>query len=636
MKKLFALLLIGCLLVAPLSVSAANTASQDGLSVSIATDKDTYGIGEEVAVTVTLKNDGDRELADIQIETLLPDSLTLKDGSLMEDVISLKPGESKVEVVTGTVKDPKADTALSIADAIALGASKAHDTYTSGKYYVTGVITEVYNTQYGYMKLTDEAGNILDIYGTYSTDGSTRYDALEVKLVAGDTVTIYGIVGQYNGTPQIKNGWITAHTAAGGDTPVDPPADPDAPETGDSRSDGWVIALLVVSAAALVVAVKYKKGVQMMSLLLCCTFALGVIPVMASAKPNDEATLTVDKEITVNGEKCTIQANVKYTVVYSEIEIQKAKLAELLETKHKLTYNEDGSFRVLIIADAHMNVNGDATDVQEVKDRIKFLVDTEDPDLVIYTGDNTINSWSEQELRDNLDAIVSYVEEKKIPWCHVYGNHDEEYGMSKERQQAVYESYEYCVSKAGPDELFGVGNYVLGVYKADGSIGSVIYCLDSGAYASGGGYDYIKDNQVAWYKETSELLQACNGGTVVPALMAFHIPLYENRLAYINRNNKDIVSEWDGERNEDICSSNSDMNNMFETMLERGDVKAVVTGHDHINDYMFNYYGIKLCSSPNISDLIYYDARVQGARSFDLNLDTIDNIPTHVTYIIPR
>lgn len=56
MKKLFTLLLIGCLLVAPLSVSAANTASRDGLSVSIATDKDTYGIGEEVAVTVTLKN----------------------------------------------------------------------------------------------------------------------------------------------------------------------------------------------------------------------------------------------------------------------------------------------------------------------------------------------------------------------------------------------------------------------------------------------------------------------------------------------------------------------------------------------------------------------------------------------------
>ena len=369
----------------------------------------------------------------------------------------------------------------------------------------------------------------------------------------------------------------------------------------------------------------------MMSLFLCVALALGVIPFMASANENDVVPLTVDKEITVNGEKCTVQATVKYSVVYGEDEIVKAQVEELLSTKHKLTYNEDGSFRVLIIADCHMNHKANATDVQEVKDRIKLLVDHENPDLVIYTGDNTINSYTEADMRANLDIIVGYVEEKKIPWCHVYGNHDEEYGMSKSKQQAIYESYEYCVSKKGPDGIFGVGNYVLGVYKQDGSLGSVIYCLDSGAYASGGGYDYIKANQVAWYKETSELLQKYNGGELVEGMMAFHIPLYENRLAYNNRNNKDIVSEWNGERNEDICSSKSDKNDMFETMLERGDIKAVVTGHDHINDYMFNYYGIKLCNSPNVSDLEYHDHRMQGGRVFDLNLATLDNIPTYVT-----
>ncbi len=117
--------------------------------------------------------------------------------------------------------DPEADTELSIADAIALGASKEHNTYTAGKYYVTGVITEVYNDMYGNMKLTDEDGNILTIYGTYSADGEVRYDALEVKPVAGDTVTIYGIVGQYNGAPQIKNGWIVEHIP--GEGPVEPP-----------------------------------------------------------------------------------------------------------------------------------------------------------------------------------------------------------------------------------------------------------------------------------------------------------------------------------------------------------------------------------------------------------------------------
>ena len=109
------------------------------------------------------------------------------------------------------VQDPAADSTLTIEQAIALGSSKEHNTYTEGKYYVTGVITEVYNTTYGNMKITDEAGNILTVYGTWSADGETRYDKMSVKPVVGDTVTVYGIVGQYNGTAQMKNGWIVEH-----------------------------------------------------------------------------------------------------------------------------------------------------------------------------------------------------------------------------------------------------------------------------------------------------------------------------------------------------------------------------------------------------------------------------------------
>lgn len=118
--------------------------------------------------------------------------------------------------------DPAADSTLTVAEVIALGASKEHNTYTEGKYYVTGVITEVYNETYGNMKITDAAGNILTIYGTYDADGTNRYDAMEVKPVAGDTVTIYGVVGQYNDTPQVKNGWITAHTPAGSEGNAEP------------------------------------------------------------------------------------------------------------------------------------------------------------------------------------------------------------------------------------------------------------------------------------------------------------------------------------------------------------------------------------------------------------------------------
>ena len=147
------------------------------------------------------------------------------------------------------VNDPAADTELSIKDAIALGASKEHNVFTEGKYYVTGVITEVYNDTYGNMYIVDAEGNTLMIYGTYSADGTLRYDAMEVKPVAGDTVKIYGIIGQYNGNPQMKNGWIVEHTPA--QTPEQPeqPEQPEPPQTGDFAIIAMA-SLLALSGAA--------------------------------------------------------------------------------------------------------------------------------------------------------------------------------------------------------------------------------------------------------------------------------------------------------------------------------------------------------------------------------------------------
>ncbi len=138
-------------------------------------------------------------------------------------------GDENEEPVTPS-GDPAADSQLTIAEAIALGASKEHNTYTEGKYYVTGTITEIYNDQYGNMYITDGNGNTLTIYGTFSADGSTRFDAMDTKPAVGATVKIYGIIGQYNGTAQIKNGWIVEQS--GGSTTTTPTPDPDpAPST---------------------------------------------------------------------------------------------------------------------------------------------------------------------------------------------------------------------------------------------------------------------------------------------------------------------------------------------------------------------------------------------------------------------
>ena len=159
-------------------------------------------------------------------------------ASTPEETSASTPEESAP--ATPEVPETPAAETLTVEAAIALGATKEHNTFTTEKYYVTGVITEVYNTTYGNMKITDEAGNILTIYGTYSADGSTRYDKMAVQPVAGDTVTVYGIVGQYNGTSQVKNGWITYHFVAAPSVPEETTPEETTPETPETPAEGKV------------------------------------------------------------------------------------------------------------------------------------------------------------------------------------------------------------------------------------------------------------------------------------------------------------------------------------------------------------------------------------------------------------
>lgn len=105
-------------------------------------------------------------------------------------------------------------TPTALKDAATIGAAKEHNTYTEDKYIVTGVIESIASDKYGNMTLKDAEGNTLYFYGLYSADGANRYDAMTVKPAVGDTITVYGVLGRYNETVQMKNGWLVAHTVA--------------------------------------------------------------------------------------------------------------------------------------------------------------------------------------------------------------------------------------------------------------------------------------------------------------------------------------------------------------------------------------------------------------------------------------
>ena len=302
------------------------------------------------------------------------------------------------------------------------------------------------------------------------------------------------------------------------------------------------------------------------------------------------------------------------------------------EPKHPLRFDENGEFRILVFSDIH---GGGAKISNLAKTNIALLVGREDPDLVLLDGDNTWGLKDEKTLRSCVGDIVEAIEERHIPWAHVYGNHDaESNNVKKEVQQQIYESFEYCVSEAGDPSLPGVGNYVLPVYSADGSrVLFDIWALDSGQYITAeervalepvGGifqgyanssYDYIRPSQIAWYRETSTAIEDYCGAKI-PGLMAFHIPLQETYAAWVNRSEL----EHTGEKREAVCASEIN-SGLFAALLERGDVRAVVNGHDHVNDYMVNYGGIKLCYCSTVSETGYCDMDMLGARVFMIRED---------------
>ena len=90
---LFALSLVVCLFFAlPFNSSAISSATEDGLEVSITTDKDEYGANEDIQIHITVKNNNWHKVSGISIETLLPKGLELKGGDASLENISIAAG----------------------------------------------------------------------------------------------------------------------------------------------------------------------------------------------------------------------------------------------------------------------------------------------------------------------------------------------------------------------------------------------------------------------------------------------------------------------------------------------------------------------------------------------------------------
>lgn len=319
--------------------------------------------------------------------------------------------------------------------------------------------------------------------------------------------------------------------------------------------------------------------------------------------------------------------------------------------KKILKFHSDGKFKIMMISDLQ-----DKLPVNEKTIRLlRCLLKDEKPDFVIMAGDQCEGGIkSADTFRKFVSVISEPMESAGIYWSHIFGNHDDENSgeCGKCAQQLVYEGFPHCLSEAGPQDIGGVGNYVLPVSAHDGDdIVFNIWALDSNRYLSDNDwnddsyklpescigtnhYDEVKFPQIMYYWNTSVKMERGTGHKI-PALMFLHIPLPEHRLVAMNPEKTGMK----GEVNEEIC--NSALNSgLFSAVLQRGDVKGVFAGHDHINSFCGNYCGVMLGFDASIGYRNYgfhtddekKRNRLRGARFFELCEDSPEKINTYMKY----
>ena len=323
---------------------------------------------------------------------------------------------------------------------------------------------------------------------------------------------------------------------------------------------------------------------------------------------------------------------------------------EALDTKQTVRFNDNGKLKILVFSD----LQEEYPIKEETLSYMNKMLDQEKPDLVLFTGDNHCGRITKEDtMKRYIAQMAEPMESRQIPWAQVYGNHAEggyNYycGVSKEYQQKVFESFDYNMSKAG--NVSGQGNYVIPVLRSDSDeIAYNVFCFDSHDYIykygghtygdgfeeaalpatiySGNKYDVIHFDQIKWYWDTSVALENYNGA-VIPAMMMFHIPLYEMNYIYENRK----ASGYDGLKNDPISAPEIN-SGLFWALYERGDVKTIINGHDHLNTFQGTYMGVTMAYAGSIGGVEYNNERSKGARIVEIDQDDAFNIETYMIYV---
>ncbi len=258
-----------------------------------------------------------------------------------------------------------------------------------------------------------------------------------------------------------------------------------------------------------------------------------------------------------------------------------------LANGQEVRFQKNGKLKIAQFTDTHISFDSEYRRAESEKtlSQVCYILDTERPDVVMFTGDIVTGSPAPEAWTRLLDELAK----RKIPFGVTIGNHDCEQNMTREEISKLITSYPLSLNILKDDIIIDDAVEVLA--SQGDKIAALLYMLDSNDYPTIdglSGYGWLTHGQVQNYRDMSLEYTKNNNNTPYPSLAFFHIPLNEYEVAAKDKRNQKF-----GIRGEQECPPVINTG-IYASFLERGDVFGTFAGHDHNNDYIVNMYGIAL------------------------------------------
>lgn len=319
-------------------------------------------------------------------------------------------------------------------------------------------------------------------------------------------------------------------------------------------------------------------------------------------------------------------------------------LSSYIETLN--VFSSKFTAKVLQLTDLHWTYG---TDVLRQKAYLDALFTNVSPDLVVFSGDNTMlaNTKTISSFVSTMDELAA---KHGFRYASTYGNHDKQGYFTKTAWRDAFVKSEYAICKEMDDNVFGDANFVVSLSDGTSAKWNIVL-VDSNTYSlrSVASYDYdiIHEDQVRWYRDIQE--ETGN----LPNIVFCHIPLYEVEYAFRLAGEKGetleegtgrpgipnvpgvigrysgVMHEKDVVLNEELgpskCCVGYERSGMFTAMSEKNG-KGVFFGHDHVNNFIAEY-GLN-DSSPKIpvgyglktGDGLYFEEGMIGGTLSEISM----------------